>query len=537
MKHNTIFSRALSLTLVLAMVLTLAACSRTAGPRAERILKMDFSGNTGFPAMYTTASNGPGYVMMSYMFDTLVWKDDKGEVNLLADSYSVSDDQLTYTFKLRENVTFHDGTPFTAEDVKFTFDYTSLHPYQWTATTMVKEVRVVDDLTVEIELKKAYVPFITDVAGNLPMLPKHIYENVSDPTLFTDKEALIGTGPLMLESYDPDTSVYILVKNPNYYYGEVQIDKLVLAPHSDSKEALLAGEIDAAAGMKYVTAASLKDTENMTFIEGQSIQVARLHLNFADEALAVKEIRQAISYAIDRQSIVDKAMKGSAIVGTAGFVHPDSPWYNPDVAVYSYDVDKAKELMASVGAVDTNGDGIAEYKGKKLAYEFLVGDKDVKVCEMIVSYLQAIGIGCTAKTADDSTVKGNISEGKFDIAFNRHGTFGGDPKYMACLATDTAGAIKVSIPGGKRWQSKEFDELFYASLQEQDKAARKELIAKCQEIVAEELPTLAIYFPVNAAVYNNTVFDGFYFTADGIASGIPFIYNKLCLITGEWKGK
>lgn len=532
-----IIPRVMLLILIISMAFGLMACSKHTDWGAERILRMDIASHTGFPAMYTTANNGPGYAVMSYMFDTLVWKDDKGELNLLAERYSVSADQLTYTFTLRAGVTFHDGIPFTAHDVKFTFDYTSLHPYQWTATTMVKEVRVVDDLTVEVELNRPYVPFITDVAGNLPMLPKHIYENVAEPTFFATKQALVGTGPLMLESYDPNTSVYVFVRNPAYYFGEVQIDKLILAPYANAKEALLAGDIDAAAGMKYVTAASLKDTENMTFIEGQSIQVARLYFNFADEALAVKEIRQAISYAIDRQSIVAKALNGSAIAGTAGFVHPDSPWYNPNIMVYHYDVAKARELMATVDAVDTDGDGVAEYKGQKLSYELLVSGKDVKVCEMLVFYLQAIGIECVARVADDSTVKGCISDGEFDIAFDKHGTFGGDPKYMACLATDTAGAIRASVPGGKRWQNEGFDRLFAASLQEQNQVARKELIAKCQEIVAEELPTLAVYFPVNAAVYNNTVFEGFYFTADGIASGIPFIYNKLCLISGQWQGK
>lgn len=537
MKTNKLFSRVTVLVLVMSMALALAGCTGgTPSTNEERVLRMDFSGNMGFPAMYTTASNGPGYAVLSYMFDTLVWKDAEGEINLLADTISLSDDQLTYTVKLREGVKFHDGTPFTAEDVKFTFDYTAEHPYQWTSTTMVKETRVVNELTVEIELYKPYVPFITDVAGNLPMLPQHIYENVADPAVYIEDDALVGTGPFMLESYDADTGVYVFIKNPDYYYGEVQVDKLILASHSNPKEALLAGDIDAA-GMNYKEAISLKDNEKMTFIQGQSIQVARVFFGFADPALAVKEIRQAISYALDRKAIVERAMDGSAIPGTAGFVHPDSPWYNPNVAEYDYDVAKAKDLMASVGAVDTDGDGIAEYKGKKLSYELLVGDRDTKVSEMIVSYLKDIGIECTVKTAEDSTVKSNISEGNFEIAFNRHGTFGGDPKYMACLATNTAGAIKVSIPGGTRWQSAEFDELFYASLQESDKVARKQLLDQAQEIVAEELPTLAVYFPVNAAVYNNTVFDGFYFTPDGIGSGIPFIYNKLCLISGQWQGK
>lgn len=537
MQNRRIFSRAVILVLILSMALTLAACTPTPAPAGERVVRMGFSGNTGFPAMYTTANNGPGYAIVTYMFDTLVWKDAEGEINLLADSFELSDDMLTYTFRLRSGVKFHDGTPFTAEDVKFTFDYTKQHAYQWTATAMVKEARVVDELTVEIELERPYIPFITDVAGNLPMLPKHIYENVSDPTLYTEEDAVIGTGPFKFESYDPDAAVYVFVQNPDYFYGAVQIDKLILSSHSNPKEALLAGDLDAVGGMGYQDALSLQDNDKMTYLEGQSIQIGRMHFDFADPALAVKEVRQAISYAIDRTAIVERAMNGGAIVGTAGFVHPESPWYNPNVAVYDYNVERAQDLMASVGAVDSDGDGVAEYKGKKLSYELLVNDGDTNIAEMLVSYLSEIGIECTVKTAEDRTVKSNISEGNFEIAFNRHGTFGGDPKYMACLATDTAGAIRVSIAGGTRWQSDEFDRLFAASLQEPDQAARKELLNQCQEIVAAELPSLAIYFPINATAYNHTVFSGFYYTPDGVGSGIPFIYNKLCFISGKWQGK
>lgn len=88
-----VLSRVLLLVLIMSMVLALVSCSKVKDSSEERVLRMDIAGNTGFPAMYTTASNGPGYAIMSYMFDTLVWKDGQGELNLLADCYSVSDDQ------------------------------------------------------------------------------------------------------------------------------------------------------------------------------------------------------------------------------------------------------------------------------------------------------------------------------------------------------------------------------------------------------------------------------------------------------------
>lgn len=203
----------------------------------ERVLRMDAMSNAGYPAPYLSSPKGAGYAVVQYIFDTLVWKDDKGFVNYLAESYTVSDDNKTYTFKLRPDVTFNDGEPFTAEDVKFTFDYMTEHPYSWVSTNSVKEVRVVDELTVEVELNQVYVAFIADVAANLPMLPKHVYENVEDPTTFTDAEAFVGTGPMMLENYDADTGVYVFVKNPNYFYGDVQVDRLILSGYDDPKTA------------------------------------------------------------------------------------------------------------------------------------------------------------------------------------------------------------------------------------------------------------------------------------------------------------
>lgn len=559
MKFRFSLRQLLLLLLAFAMILGTAACNNAAEPDStpdtsepqttepsttepdqtteeptERVLRMDAMANAGYPAPYLSSSKGSGYAVVQYIFDTLIWKDDKGFINYLAESYSVSDDNKTYTFKLRPDVTFNDGEPFTAEDVKFTFDYMTEHPYSWVSTSSVKETRVVDELTVEIELNDVYVAFIADVASNLPMLPKHVYENVEDPTTYTEADAFVGTGPMMLESYDADTGVYVYVKNPNYFYGDVQIDRLILSPYDDPKTALLNGEIDAAATTSYKQAMSMEGTENITVLEGQSLWVSRLYFNFDNAALANKEVRQAISYAIDRQEIVDKAFEGAGLAGTAGFVHPNSPWYNSDVTVYNKDVEKAKSLLAEADATDSDGDGVLEFNGKAMSFELLISDSDEAMAELLKAYLQEVGIELTVKTSDDSTVKSLIQEGNFTLAANGHGTFGGDPKYMAALATDTSSAPKVTTQGGTRWQNDEFDEIFAQSLQELDQTKREELVDQLQVIVADELPTLSIYFQSNACAYNNAVFDGFYYTADGISSGIPYIYNKIILATGTW---
>lgn len=265
--------------------------------RKERILTVSGNGDFGFPSVYTISPKGQGYMTLSYIFDTLMWKDESGLIPYLAEDYSVSEDGLTYTFQLRKGVSFTDGTPFTAEDVKFTFDYMKEHPYKWVSVSMVEEASVVDEHTVEIKLNKTYNPFLSDVAGSLPILPKHIWENVTEPETFTEPEAAISTGPFILENYDAAAGTYTFKANEDYFYGDVQIDKLVIANVSggDSKEALLSGEIAAAPNISYKAAMSLKDSPEYTVLEGPGLSVTRLYFNFDEEAMAVKEIRQALS--------------------------------------------------------------------------------------------------------------------------------------------------------------------------------------------------------------------------------------------------
>ena len=503
-------------------------------PRAERVLRMDGMANSGYPSPFTSSAKGAGYVIVQYIFDTLVWKDENGFFNYLAESYTVSDDNLTYTFKLREGILWNDGMPFTAEDVKFSFDYYALHPYGWVNTQKVKEARVVDELTVEIELNEIYVAFIADIASNLPIIPKHVYENVEDPTTFTEPAAFTGTGPMMLESYSSDTVIYTYVKNPNYFFGDVQIDRLIISLYDDPKTALLNGDVDVATTANYKQAKSLENEPNMTVLEGQSLWVCRLFFNFDDPALATKEVRQAFAYAIDRNEMLQKAFKGAGIAGTAGFVHPDSNWYNPNIPTYDKNVDKAKQLLADAGAVDSNGDGILEFQGKPMSYELMISANDEAMGELMKAYLAEVGVELIIKAADDNTVKQTYQEGNFQLIANGHGSFGGDPKYLAVLATKTAGAAKITVQGGNRWQSEEYDNTFYASLKELDQTKREELVDKLQEIIAEDVPTLALYYKSNAAAFNNSVFDGFYYTKDGISSGIPYLYNKIILATGTW---
>ena len=519
---------------------TAAETAQDTEKRKERILTVSGNGDFGFPSVYTISPKGQGYMTLSYIFDTLMWKDESGLIPYLAEDYSVSEDGLTYTFQLRKGVSFTDGTPFTAEDVKFTFDYMKEHPYKWVSVSMVEEASVVDEHTVEIKLNKTYNPFLSDVAGSLPILPKHIWENVTEPETFTEPEAAISTGPFILENYDSAAGTYTFKANEDYFYGDVQIDKLVIANVSggDSKEALLSGEIAAAPNISYKAAMSLKDSPEYTVLEGPGLSVTRLYFNFDEEAMAVKEIRQAMYHAVNLDEIVEKAYGGAGYPGSAGHVQPGTPWYNPDVRQYAYDVETAKKMLSEAGAADSNGDGILEYNGEEMSYTLTFTENDEKLAELLVSYMKAVGIELVPQSADDATVKAAISEGNFELAFNTNGSFGGDPVFLSRFATVGAdGAPSVTGQGGTTWESEEYNRIYNESAVEQDDVKRHQQVNELQEIIAEELPCLTLYYKKAVAAYNNTIFDGFYYTPDGISIAVPFIMNKLVFVSGQWKAQ
>lgn len=519
---------------------TAAETAQDTEKRKERILTVSGNGDFGFPSVYTISPKGQGYMTLSYIFDTLMWKDESGLIPYLAEDYSVSEDGLTYTFQLRKGVSFTDGTPFTAEDVKFTFDYMKEHPYKWVSVSMVEEASVVDEHTVEIKLNKTYNPFLSDVAGSLPILPKHIWENVTEPETFTEPKAAISTGPFILENYDAAAGTYTFKANEDYFYGDVQIDKLVIANVSggDSKEALLSGEIAAAPNISYKAAMSLKDSPEYTVLEGPGLSVTRLYFNFDEEAMAVKEIRQAMYHAVNLDEIVEKAYGGAGYPGSAGHVQPGTPWYNPDVRQYAYDVETAKKMLSEAGAADSNGDGILEYNGEEMSYTLTFTENDEKLAELLVSYMKAVGIELVPQSADDATVKAAISEGNFELAFNTNGSFGGDLVFLSRFATVGAdGAPSVTGQGGTTWESEEYNRIYNESAVEQDDAKRHQQVNELQEIIAEELPCLTLYYKKAVAAYNNTIFDGFYYTPDGISIAVPFIMNKLVFVSGQWKAQ
>ena len=545
--------RIISILLIIILAFSMVACGSKSGLSEstelkesntgevkksveEKILRID-GDNLGYPSVYTVSSKGRGYLLTSYIFDTLTWKDEEGIIPLLAKEWSVSDNNKVWTFNLNENAKFTDGKEVTSEDVKFSFEYIQKHPYQWVSVSPVKEVRVIDKNTVEVELNDVYAPFITDIAGNVPIMPKHIWEKVTEPEKFNTEAAVIGSGPLKLEKYDKEAGSYVFNANKDYFLGAPVIDKLIIAAFNNPKEALESGELNGANNIKYGEAKQLKEAGKFKVIEGPGFWVGRLYFNFSVNEFNTKEFRQAIYYGINREEYVAKAFKGGAEIGNPGHIHPDSQWYSKDVVNYDFNPDKSKQLLKDLGMKDSNSNGILEHKGKELKYELIVAEGDVPQAEILKKYLSDIGIELVVKTLDSKSIDSMIKEGKFTLALSGHGSFGGDPVLLQRFVSNSASGStpQITTQGGTQWSNEEFNKIFQKQLKELDENKRYDEVAKLQQIIAEELPTLTLNYKKIVFAYDDSIFDGWFFTKDGVAIAVPTVQNKLVFIKGTWK--
>ncbi len=481
-------------------------------------------GNNGFPSPFTFSSSGPfGYLRNSMIFDTLTWKDDTGIIPWLAKSWEVSEDGKTYTFKLEESVKWHDGEPLSADDVVFSFEYYKKHPFNWNGDiAQIKSVDKTDETTVVFQLNSSYAPMLSDLVGIVPIIPKHIWEQVADPQTFKEDQALVGTGPFKLDEYDAASGQYLYKANEQFFKGDVLVKELAFTAASDKLLALQNGEIDAT----YTT--SYSDVQTMEAAGFKSIKseptgsVVRISFNMDHMQLGDKKLRQAIAYALDRVDISAKITGGEPMAGSAGVVPPDSPWYNKEVKQYPYNVAESERLLDELGYVK-NDKGIRE--GLKLS---LMTSSSMQDSVMMQEMLKKVGIELQLVQLDSAAFAVALGENNYDMAITGHIGASGDPDFLRLWFSGKASNMWSSR--GKNLELGQFHELAEQQMQETNESKRKEIINSMQNILADELPTLVLYHRPFYHIHNPKKFDNWKNTYGGIADGMPLWENKVYMI-------
>jgi peptide/nickel transport system substrate-binding protein len=501
------------------LFLLLCTTSPAADDTIDVLTIADSTGDWGFPSPYGHYSRGPGYIRMSFIFDTLVWKDQMGYVPGLAESWQLEDD--AYVFNLRQNVTWQDGEPFTANDVVFTINYIKEHPYQWVNSNPVKNAEALDEYTVKLYLNGSYAPFLDMVAGTLPILPEHIYKDVSDPTQFQDDKALIGTGPYKLLDYDKAQGTYLYKAYDDYYLGAPKVKQLKFVKFSSemSATALENGDVDATS-VPPETADSLK-SKGFVILNGSHDGITKIMINHKKKPFSDVRLRQALYYAIDRQALVDTALRGYGIIASPGLFAPDSEWYNPDVEEYIYDPTKTDELLSELGY--TKDGQYFSKDGRPLEMEMLVTSTSERAGELIKQYLEQAGFKIILRSVDSKTLDSLVGEWTFDLALNSHGGMGGDPEILNRIIGEG-----YTFNSARYTEDRKLNDLLNQEVSEMNPVLRKELIDEVQKIYAQDLPALPLYYSDSYWAQSGKV--NMYYTKQGIANGIPIAQNKLSFV-------
>lgn len=441
----------LALTLIGALGLGLVGCggggeeaaSVTAETSAEPVHittteSWDFS--SGFYPAVAPGSTGSGYGFVYYIrncYDTLVTRDAEGNYQpALAESWNISEDGLTYTFHLREGVTFSDGAALDAEAVKTSIEAAFANMGEAIGSfgkigTLTESIEAVDDLTVALHLTSPYYGVLNDLAMANPMAivsPSAVAEDLS-PVEATASQTF-GSGPYMYKG-DGDGTSYTFVCNPNYWGEPPDVDSFTVNVIADPEAAVLAlsnGEVDLIAGSSRLSFAGygeLVGREGIGTMIDEQISNSRF-LAFNPEAAPFDDaaVRQAAAFALDRDAIAETVFAGLESA-SAQVLDENLPYCNVLTTTYSYDPDKAAELLESAGWTDSDGDGVREKNGETLSVtlDYITNQGTMDDAALAVAeQLGAVGFDVTPRGADNMTWFTTVA-GDYD--FTMHSTYGG----------------------------------------------------------------------------------------------------------------
>jgi peptide/nickel transport system substrate-binding protein len=445
------------------------------------------------PAAVTAVND---FRILMNLYDGLVrYKDGALEVEpALAKSWRISADGLAYTFALRDGVKFHDGSALTADAVKFNFDrmldeksaYHDTGPFPLSFFfSAVKEVKALDPLTVEFDLKERYAPFLSNLAypTGLIVSPEAIKKYGKEIGRHPS-----GTGAFAFKEWDSNSKV-VLERNPDYWDGAPKLEVVVFRPITDGNTRvaeMLSGGIDLMVEVPPDALGQFKDPARYQIYQQAGPHVWFLILNAKEPPLDDKRMRQAMNYAVNKKAIVDNILQGTAEVA-AGPTPPAFAWaYNEALKPYPYDPEKARALIKEAG-----------YDGRPLTMYVTEGGSGmldpVPMGTAIQADLAAVGLKVNIETYEWNTFLGKVNpglEGKANLAEMAWMT--NDPDTLPYLALRTGAMPDSGGFNSGYYSNPEVDKLLEAARQSTDQAERAKLYKKMQEIVHDDAPWLFV---------------------------------------------
>ena len=446
------------------------------------------------------ASDGTSSDINGLVYNGLVRydKDLKIEGDL-AERWDVSPDNLTLTFHLRRGVRWHDGAPFTAEDVLFTYRLL-IDPKTPTAyAERYRQVAMAEVLDAHTFRVHYHEPLATAlVSWAFPVHPRHLLEGV-EVTKSPLASRPVGTGPYRFVDWQRGEKI-VLEANPDYFEGPPYIQRVLYRVIPDASTMFLemqSGGLDFM-GLTPLQYAMQTDTpafrRRFRKYRYPASAYSYLGYNLRRPLFQDKRVRQALSYAIDKQEIIDGVLLGLGQVASGPY-KPGSWVHNPEVRRYHYDPERARTLLAEAGWKDTDGDGVVDRNGKPLAFTIVTNqgnDQRVKAGEIIQRRLAEVGVKVKLRVVEWAAfLKEFINPGNYDATILGWNITPDPDGYNVWHSSKTGpGELNFTF-----FKNAEVDKLLEAGRRTFDQAERKRLYARFQEILAEEQPYTFLYVP------------------------------------------
>ncbi len=470
-----------------------------------------------FHPYQTTDTASSGYQGLIYTGGLLRLDENTLEyIPNMADSYTISEDGLTFTFNLREGMLWSDGEPITAQDFKWTFDQVTNPDNEYPYLSQLEFItgyEALDDYTLEISIDEIYAPALGQMSGLITPLPKHIWEELdwSDPELNPEiNSPTVVSGPYKLSEWKRDQFA-IFEANENYWYnGRPNIDQRIIeiVPDQDiSYQKLKTGESDSGT----ITPENLeeaKSLDNITVYEWwpAASRWSYIGLNHR-EGFATSDIniRRGLAYAIDKQLLTDEVMLGQGKRLCSTF--PETSWvYTDDVPCYDYDTDKALEEFAKAGYTLNDENLLVDENGEQLTLKLIYGPNTSQTRELMAvtvqDYLNQIGIDMQIDALEWASFleATDAEEPDWDMFIGGwRATI--EPHIMFTIYSED------SIPNlnSGAYINKEVEALFEEAGATYDVEFRKEKYQEIQRIMAEDLPYIYLFYNKTWAGLNNRV--------------------------------
>jgi len=447
------------------------------------------------------------------IFNSLVKKDEKFDyVGELASNIARSADGTEFTFTLHDGVKFHDGRPLTSADVKYTLDLVFTSSFAKSASfyegtgndkhSYIKSVTAPDQKTVVVSLVKPWVGLLSNLVP-VAIIPKDSYES--------EKTNPVGSGPYKFVHYDNAQQVVDVEAFPEYWDGPAKIPTVRVRVISDMnalQAELRAGRVDVAPMPTSLSPDAVKLLEQDPKLQVQAFQgsnLVLLTLNTSSPPLDNVKVRQAIAYAVDRESLIKNLLLGYGKLAHA--ILPEESWAYISGQKYFYDPATAKKLLDEAGFKDPDGDGPKMRFEQPIVYK-LSGSSIAgrQYAGVIQNYLKEVGIPVEIQTPEQNTLFDELRRGNFQIAYTQWVGGNQDPIfYKDLFASSEIPTQSRPSRNRSRYSNKELDALLDEAVNTFDRQKGKELYAKIQDIVSREVPVLPLWYQSNIVIAKKSV--------------------------------